>query len=330
MAEVVDPIQRAVAGGMPPAGPVVLAVSGGVDSMVLLDAAAARVDAGRLHVATFDHGTGAFATGAAATVVRRARELGVAVHPGAAAEDLPSSEGAWRDARWEFLRAVARRVGGPVATAHTRDDQVETVFLRAVRGAGARGLAGLRAGGGVLRPLLSIRRVDIERYATARGLGWYRDPSNATPKYTRNRARLEILPALRAAHPTIDDDLLAIGDRAFEWREEVDVCVSGLLGTGPVLDIPVLALANVPAAAMPVVWPALLARAGCIMDRRGIARVADFAVRGAVGRSVQLSGGWTLTRRRATFELRRTPLYMKARLNALGRELSALDSKSSG
>jgi tRNA(Ile)-lysidine synthase len=307
---VVDRVQRAVAGAMPASGPLVLAVSGGVDSMVLLDASVASIDRSRLHVATFDHGTGPSATAAAADVVRRAHSVGVAVHSGRSAETLPSTESAWRDARWEFLRAVAERAGGPVATAHTRDDQVETVFLRAVRGAGARGLAGLRVRiGGVLRPLLSVTRAEIERYAVDRGLEWFRDPSNATVKYTRNRARLEILPALRAAHPTIDDDLMAIGARAAEWRDDVDVCVSGLLPeSSPVLDIPVVALADVPAAAMPVVWPALLARAGCIMDRRGIARVADFAVRGVVGRSVQLSGGWTLTRRRAAFELRRSLL----------------------
>jgi tRNA(Ile)-lysidine synthase len=307
---VVERVQRAVAGGVPPTGPIVLAVSGGIDSMVLLDAAGATVEQSRLHVATFDHGTGLFATAAASDVVGRSRAMGLTAHSARATEGLPSNESAWRDARWEFLRAVARRVGGPVATAHTRDDQVETVFMRAVRGSGARGLAGLRGGGGIFRPLLSVPRVDIERYAAIRAVEWRRDPSNVTVKYTRNRARLELLPALRAAHPTIDDDLLAIGNRAAQWRDEVDVCVSALLngfGTTPA-DIPVVALAEVPAAAMPVVWPALLARAGCIMDRRGIARVADFALRGGVGRSVQLSGGWTLTRRRAAFELRRSLL----------------------
>src|SRR5512133_3715801 len=136
---------------------VVLAVSGGVDSMVLLDAASLVVPRERLIVATYDHGTGLSATRAAELVAARADAMGIECVTGRAEAPL-TSEAAFRAARWRFLRGVATRAGGVVCTAHTDDDQIETVFMRILRGAGARGLSGLYARSDVARPLLRSRR----------------------------------------------------------------------------------------------------------------------------------------------------------------------------
>src|SRR5207248_11421456 len=112
------------------------------------------------------------------------------------AEQSERTEAAWRAARWEFLRSVARRVKGPVITAHSRDDQIETVLMRALRGAGARGLAGLRAPSAVRRPFVDVSRAELHAYAMARSLSWIEDPTNRSPRHLRNRIRHDLLPSL--------------------------------------------------------------------------------------------------------------------------------------
>ena len=168
-ASIVSRLQQTVADSLGGELPIVLAISGGVDSMVLLDAAAATVPARRLCVATFDHGTGSAATKAAALVRVRAAVFGLACVSERARTRLWSrAEAELRNARWRFLRSVASRRGALVATAHTQDDQVETVLMRVLRGAGARGLAGMYAPSDVARPLLAFTRRDVMRYARAR------------------------------------------------------------------------------------------------------------------------------------------------------------------
>src|SRR4029077_784551 len=136
-------------------------------------------------------------------------------------DDNARTEAAWRAARWGFLRSVARATSAVILTAHTRDDQVETVLMRALRGAGARGLAGLRAVSDVRRPLGEVRRAELNAYAKTRGLLWLEDPTNSQPMYLRNRIRRDLLPSLLGARPSLESELIAIGDRAAEWRAEV-------------------------------------------------------------------------------------------------------------
>src|SRR5690606_20585993 len=146
------------------------------------------------------------------------------VHPAAASED------AWRAARWAALREEAAARGARVATAHTRDDQVETVLMRVMRDAGAPGLAGLAASAGtVVRPLLGIARREIAGYAAARRVSFVEDPSNLSLAYLRNRVRLELLPTLLRARPSLERELLSIGERAAVWRDEVDRAVDQLI-----------------------------------------------------------------------------------------------------
>lgn len=286
---------------------VLLAVSGGLDSMVLLDAAV-RVGASELRVATFDHRTGDAARHAASLVRDRCRALGVEC-VSARADAVLETEAEFRRARWAFLRAAASRMDAVIATAHTADDQVETVCLRVMRDAGARGIAGLYAKNDILRPFLDVWRRAIREYADARRLEWVEDPSNQSRRYARNRLRHDLLPAMRLACPSIDDDLLKIAREAAQWRDDVDLLIERTLrvrqvSDGSELDVDAKALAAHSAQELSVLWPALAARCGVALDRRGIERVTRFTASSRVGARIQLSGGWEVVRSRDAFQLR--------------------------
>jgi tRNA(Ile)-lysidine synthase len=309
-ASVVKATRAAVAAGLPRRGCAVLAVSGGIDSMVLLDAAAATVPADRLIVATFDHQSGRHAARAVGLVVRVALMRGLTVVVGRDDHPAEHREAAWRDARWRFLREVADSTDGIVSTAHTRNDQVETVLFRAFRGAGTRGLAGLFAESAVRHPLIGVDRDAIERYAEHRGLAWSDDPSNRSRRFARNRIRLDILPAIRNVRPTIDDELVVLSRAAARWRRQVDVwietCVSYRVdGDGLELRVAVDSLGRLAPESLAIVWPALAGRVGVVLDWRGIQRIVDFTIGGRAGRHIPLSGGWRVYRSRDALEVRR-------------------------
>lgn len=281
--------------------------------MVLLDAAVSVVDPSRLTVATFDHGTGQFARDSAALVAERSSELEIECVVGRATHPL-SSEAGFRAARWSFLRDIARARGAVIATGHTEDDQIETVLMRLMRDAGARGLAGLYAPSDVLRPLLGIRRATVVAYAHARALRWLDDPTNTSPAFFRNRVRNDLLPALRSADPSIDATLIQVARAAADHRAEVeDLCATidgvRILSSGA-LSVPIEAVGDSSAARL--LWPALAARVGAVLDRRGIERLARFASSGRVGARVQLSGGWEVTRGRNAMVLARADADRRA------------------
>jgi tRNA(Ile)-lysidine synthase len=309
-APIVSRLQQAIADALGGESPIVLAISGGVDSMVLLDAAAATARAERLCVATFDHGTGPAAARAAALVGVRAAMLGLECASERSRTRLRGgTEAEMRNARWRFLRSVAATRAALVATAHTQDDQVETVLMRVLRGAGARGLAGMFAPTDVVRPLLSLTRRDVMRYADARGLDWIEDPSNQSLAYLRNRVRHQLLPALRTVRPEIDRELLDVARAAAAWRRDVADCVDRVVAPRIVsrqagVDADASALLGFEAEELKVLWPEIAARAGVALDRRGTERLASFTSRARVGARIQLSGGWEVVRSRDAFQLR--------------------------
>ena len=300
-------IERDVARALRGRRGVVLAVSGGIDSMVLLEAAARDAE-GPLHVAAFDHATGPHAAAAAALAASRAAELGLEAVVGRAASSA-SDEAGLREARWRFLRDVSRAADAPVATAHTRDDQIETVVMRILRGAGTRGLAGLAAPGPVRRPLLDVSRAEIAAYAAARGVRWLEDPTNASRRHLRNRVRHDLLPAMRLARPALDGELLDLAARAAEWRRAVERLAATLVTASPDGELHVATdrLRGYDADTLRIVWPALAARIGATLDWRGTRRLAEFTSHRAVGARMPLSGGFEVVRRRAHFVLRRRP-----------------------
>jgi len=138
-------------------------------------------------------------------------------------DEPPPSEASARAARFAFFADAAARSGArAVVLAHTRDDQVETILLRLLRGAGLRGLQGMRAARHlapgssvrVLRPWLAVRKADLLDYLAGHGLPFRADASNREPRFLRNRVRLMLLPALRELTPGIDDGLLRIAASA--------------------------------------------------------------------------------------------------------------------
>ncbi len=188
---------------------VLVAVSGGVDSMVLLHVLAGlRESFGLrlLHAAHLDHGLrGSEAEREAAAVAAWGARLDVPVmvdRASALDRSGGSIQRAARAARYAFLERVADAVGADrIAVGHTRDDAAETLLLNLVRGAGLRGLAGIPpVRGRIIRPLLETSRQSVVAYAKAHGVPWVEDPSNRTPVYRRNRIRAELIPALAAAY----------------------------------------------------------------------------------------------------------------------------------
>ncbi len=292
-------------------GPLVLAVSGGIDSMVLLDLAAREPSvARRLTVATFDHGTGQAARRAVRLVRREAAARALPVVVGRASPSAAGTEAGWREARWAFLRRVAARLGARVVTAHTQNDQVETVVLRLLRGAGARGLAGLAAPSPIVRPMLAIARGRIRRYARAHDIRVVRDPSNRSMAHGRNRVRLELLPAIARVDPTFAREMIVLGRRAARWRRDLEAIVDRMApqptpGRGGGVRIASRALAGYDLPALCVLWPAVAARAGAVLDRRGTRRLSAFTTSAGTGARMPLSGGWEVVRAHDAFVLRR-------------------------
>lgn len=292
-----------------PRGPLVLAISGGADSMALMDAVWRAGLAGRVAaVATFDHRTGRWSRAAARLVAREARRRGFTVVAGRAARPLVgASEAEWRAARWEFLHAVASTHRARVVTAHTRDDQVETVAMRILRSAGARGLAGLDVDGAVLRPLLAVPRAACASWVAVHEVPVAMDPSNDDRRFLRSRVRHDLLPALRTARPGFDDELLALARRAAAWRREVERWAAGVgvrRVRGGAVHVARAPFGGYDPEALATLWPAVAARAGATLDRRGTRRLAAFTVHGRVGGRVQLAGGIEVVLRRDRFVFR--------------------------
>jgi tRNA(Ile)-lysidine synthase len=287
-------VLRETASALGGADRVVLAVSGGLDSMVLLHAAATvqSKNLKTLLVATFDHRSGSHSAAAARFVEKTARKMGIKCVEGRATTPL-SREHEWREARWNFLRSVSSRFGGPVATAHTLDDQVETVFMRILRDAGPRGLAGLYAESEVLRPFLNLGRSDLEKYALKHRVKYLEDPSNDSRAHLRNRVRHELLPAISRVRPGFASDLLSLAQASAGWRTAIATAVEaiGTPATNGGLRVARADLAGYDAESLRTLWPAVAAKAGVVMDRRGTHRLAEFTMKGHTGCSIQLSGG---------------------------------------
>lgn len=210
---------------------VVVAVSGGPDSVALLHALwTLRDELGiTLHVAHLDHSFRGEASDQDAEYVRDfAESLGI---PAAIEKvDVPkvqralrlSPEEAARLVRHDFLNRVADEVNASrIALGHTADDQVETVLMRILRGTGVDGLRGMSpVWERLIRPLIGIRRAEVEAYVRKHDLHPRTDETNLLPIYTRNRIRLELLPLLRREYnPGIDRAILQLAELAQD-----DVC----------------------------------------------------------------------------------------------------------
>ncbi len=217
---------------LPPDATLIVAVSGGADSLALLHILNQLRHRARwqLHAATLDHGLrGQAGADDAAFVVQTCNAWGIPVTVGRA--DVPllarqrgtGIEETARAARYDFLAATARaNHARHIVTAHHADDQAETILLHLIRGSGLQGLTGMNfrlplpahPDLTLIRPLLNITRREIEAYCAAHDLRSRHDSTNLDTAYLRNRIRLQTLPDLRQLNPQVDRALLQLADIA--------------------------------------------------------------------------------------------------------------------
>ncbi len=310
MRPLVGAVDQALAGrgrGVPRV--LVVALSGGADSVALLDALVSlRKRRGiELVAAHLDHGLRPESADDARFCEDLCKRLDVPVRIGhadvraRAQRERRGLEDAARRERYLFLRRIAREESADaIATAHNRDDQAETLLLRLVRGSGRAGLGAMRARTrGLVRPLLTLSRQEVLAYLEERGLPWREDVTNADPRFLRNRVRHELLPYLESRfNPRIKETLartasiLADEARLLERRaRRLLVRVARRDGDG------ILLLRRALAAAPPAVARlALRAALGQAGGRRGVGAVhlerllALVRSPGASGRSLALPG----------------------------------------
>ncbi len=253
--------------GVRPGERLVVAVSGGVDSMVLLDSLWRLQDrlGLRLHVAHVHHGLrGKAADADAAFVIAEAarRGLGATVERLAPAErGRGTSLELWaREARYRCLEAVRKKVrGSRLVTAHTQNDQAETLLLNLLRGTGPRGLAGIpKSRERIIRPLLAVSRAEVEAYAASRRVAFCQDASNASDAYRRNRIRHHLLPQLaKEYNPRLVESLAALAALVSEDEQVLSAAAARLEAKAVQLSA---AGASVEAAAVRSAPPALVRR----------------------------------------------------------------------
>jgi tRNA(Ile)-lysidine synthase len=206
----------------PPDAPVVLAVSGGPDSLAMLDllARGAALHRRTLVVGHVDHGIDPSSATVAESVRVFAESLGVATLARTLRLGADATETTARRARRGALRSIARECGaGAIALGHHRNDQVETVLLRCLAGSGPHGLAGMAPRRGIwVRPMLDVDPRVLHDYLATRGLSGWQDPANADPRHLRSWLRIVALPLLRERIVGLDGAVLRVAGHAGENR----------------------------------------------------------------------------------------------------------------
>lgn len=214
----------------------VLAVSGGIDSVALLDMAARDTAFRRRYfagaefpadfiVAHFDHGIRGKQSHMDATFVRRlANRYGAKFVLGRGNLGTDSSEEQARAARYHFLQRVCHDNNARLVTAHHKDDIIETVVMNLIRGTGWRGLAPMS--GNIVRPLTNFYKVDLVRYVLEHNLDWVQDQTNYSPKYFRNRVRM----MLDSVSVTDKDKLFELYRCQVKMRDEIEAELARLVG----------------------------------------------------------------------------------------------------
>ncbi len=202
----------------------IVAVSGGVDSVCLLDMLVAESQH-ELIVAHFDHGIRPESDADARFVEGLAKKYGLVCETRREELGERASEELARERRYLFLRELAEKYDATIATAHHRDDAVETIAINLYRGTGWRGLA-VFGGTEIYRPLMAKTKADMRHYALAHNLEWVEDETNAEDRYLRNRIRRRLAGLTHAPK----DELLKLWKDQLALKDAIDIEVTQLLG----------------------------------------------------------------------------------------------------
>lgn len=204
-------------------GKYVVAVSGGIDSMVMLYLLQAMPDL-ELIVAHFDHGIRDDSSKDRELVARTAKQYGLVFEYAEGKLGATASEAAARDARYAFLRRVkAAYQADAILTAHHQDDVIETAILNMLRGTGRKGLSALSDQQDIIRPLLGVTKSWINDYASKHSeIVWHDDPTNLNDQYLRNYVRLKVLDG---ADPKVHYQFIQRINHAKELNSLIDTMI---------------------------------------------------------------------------------------------------------
>ncbi len=297
----------------------VVALSGGVDSMTLLHLLrfGGAAPSPALHAAHLDHRMRAESGADAEWLGEVCADWDVTLHLRTASTPV-RTEAEGRELRYRFVAEVAEGLGtgAVILTGHTADDQAETVLFRIARGSGPRGLASILPGRppSVLRPLLPFRRAEVEAYAAAHEVPHREDPTNRDLRWTRNRIRHEILPALEAAVPGAAASLAALAgtsrmesaalDQLLDERIAALALAQPADASSAALSFDREALTALPDPLLTVMLRRAAMRMGGSPGRAATAALLRFVREAPSGRSVTLEGGITAEHHLGAIHLR--------------------------
>jgi tRNA(Ile)-lysidine synthase len=282
-------------------GRALVAVSGGPDSVALLDLLARTRDVHGLDlvVAHADHGIHPESDRVAEQVRALAAAYGVPFETELLRLGPSAGETLARARRYAWLEQVRVRVGAAVIfTAHHADDQVETVLMRVLSGSGPAGLAGMGpVSGKLVRPLLPFSHADLVRYVHDRELQTWLDPANSDPRHLRSWIRARLLPRLRERLPGVDASLLRVSRHAARDRAAWDAVLEALPGLdlrveNEGISVAAASLGDYDSALTQAVILALARRVSCRLGPARIGRVLELLDRGMSGARVPLGAGW--------------------------------------
>lgn len=291
--------RRLAALALPP-GPALVAVSGGADSLALLDLLA-RSSAARslaLHVAHVDHGIAAESSRVMNSVREIAAHYGLPFVGERLGLGSGATETAARQARYDWLDRTARGLGAElIFTAHHRDDQIETVLMRILNGTGPAGLAGMAVRRGrIVRPLLGVSRAALGDHARGLGIPVWEDPANRDVRHLRSWVRVELLPALRTRIPDLDRRLLRLARLAARHRAAWDALLEReaaleLRDECDGVSVAASPLRDYDSRTVEALLGALGRRAGCHVGPLRAARIERLLAGGRSGAVAQLGSG---------------------------------------
>ncbi len=272
-------------------GKYIVAVSGGVDSVVLLDLLAKQKGLD-LIVAHFDHGIREDSFKDCDFVAKLSDEYDLPFYSARGNLGANASEAVARDARYVFLETLAKDQNAKaIITAHHRDDLLETIILNLIRGTGRKGLSPLKSRQSVLRPMLDFTKKQILDYAKNRSLSWREDETNSDQKYLRNHIRHEIVPKISNKDK---QTLLKIGQNLEVSNNEIDKLIEEMINIHPKNQVDLAWFVSLPSNVAAEVIGQILRQNQISFDKKTIQRLVIALKTSGKNRTIQINSGWYL------------------------------------